>query len=180
MKNHGPLGSYTGIIRNTTRKHSGKTTYLTLVIPLTALLFAGSAPRAQATGKLTVNPGSLAFGNITVGTTETKTISLKNSGTTAVRVSGDSLIGVGYRISGISFPKTLSWKASTSSGVVGYNVYRGTTSGGPYTKLDSSPIAGTSYSDSSVSSGEYYYVVAAINLDGTESGYSNQAAVSVL
>jgi fibronectin type 3 domain-containing protein len=87
----------------------------------------------------------------------------------------------GSGVTGTSSTKVvaLSWKASTSSGVSGYYVYRGSASGGPYTKLDSSPIAGTSCSDSSVSSGEYYYVVAAINSDGTESAYSNQAAVSV-
>ncbi|HTZ46369.1 MAG TPA: choice-of-anchor D domain-containing protein, partial [Verrucomicrobiae bacterium] len=74
----------------------------------------------------------------------------------------------------------LSWKASTSSGIVGYDVFRGTTSGGPYTKLVSSPVAGTSYSDSTVTAGdEYYYVVAAVSSNGTESSYSNEAVVSV-
>lgn len=445
MKNYGPLGSYTELIRNTARKHRGKATYLILATLLTTLLFAGSAPRAEASGELAVNPGSLSF-QITVGWTETKTVSLKNTGTTAVKVSGDSLVGTGYRVSGITFPKTLtagetvtfsvifaptksgtttaklelisnaanstltvplsgdgvapaayaavtpmsapfgavpvgtkdseiitvkntgtktlsvesvttsakgfsisglttpasiapggethftvaflpeaagsvsgsiavkttgsdssvtvavsgtgmsssrmlsvsptslafgsidvgsastkqislkntgnsnisissesingtglsetgvggavtltpgqsatmtvefapkaagsvnggvtiasnasngtsitvpvsgagvttppsttksvtlSWNASTSSGVVGYYVYRGTASGGPYTKLDASAVAGTSYTDSSVNSGAYYYVVAAINSSGTESGYSNQATVSV-
>ncbi len=32
----------------------------------------------------------------------------------------------------------LSWTASGSPGVAGYNIYRGTTSGGPYTKMNSS------------------------------------------
>ena len=36
---------------------------------------------------------------------------------------------------------TLKWTASTSSNVVGYNVYRGTTSGGPYSK--STPLGST-------------------------------------
>ena len=108
MNNYGPLKGHTALIRNAERNHSGKATFIYLAILLTTLLFAGSAPTAWATGRLTVEPGSLSFGIIKVGQTETKTVSLKNTGTTAVKVSGDSLIGAGYRISGISFPKTLS------------------------------------------------------------------------
>lgn len=108
MKNYGSFTGHTEIIRNTARNHSGKATFVNLAILLTTLLFAGSAPNAWATGKLTVDPGSLSFGAIKVGQTETKTVSLKNAGTTAVKVSGDSLVGAGYRISGITFPKTLS------------------------------------------------------------------------
>jgi Abnormal spindle-like microcephaly-assoc'd, ASPM-SPD-2-Hydin/Protein of unknown function (DUF1573) len=71
----------------------------------------------------------------------------------------------------------LKWNASSSSTVTGYNVYRGTASGGPYTKLSS--VSGTSYTDSSVTAGkEYFYVVTAVNADGS-SGYSNQASVTV-
>jgi Abnormal spindle-like microcephaly-assoc'd, ASPM-SPD-2-Hydin len=73
----------------------------------------------------------------------------------------------------------LHWNASSSSGVTGYNVYRGTASGGPYTKLSSSPVSGTGYTDSTVTAGkEYFYVVTAVNADGS-SGYSNQASVTV-
>lgn len=129
MNNYGPLGSYPGIIRNTARKHSGKTTFLNLAILLATLLFVGSAPRAWATGKLTVEPGSLSFGNITVGKTETKTISLKNAGTTTVKVSGDSLVGTDYRISGISFPKTLTAGETVSFSVAFSPAKSGSVSG---------------------------------------------------
>jgi fibronectin type 3 domain-containing protein len=68
----------------------------------------------------------------------------------------------------------LSWNASTST-VVGYNVYRGTQSGGPYAVLNSAPDATTTYTDSSVQAGAtYYYVVTAVDATGTESAYSNQ------
>ena len=73
----------------------------------------------------------------------------------------------------------LGWNASTSS-VVGYNVYRATISGGPYTRLTSSPQAGTTYVDSTVQSGlTYYYVVTAVSSSGTESSFSNQATAAV-
>ncbi len=70
----------------------------------------------------------------------------------------------------------LKWTASTSSNVIGYHIYRGTASGGPYTKLNVSPIAGTSYTDSAVQGGQtYYYVATAVDDRNTESVFSNEA-----
>ena len=76
----------------------------------------------------------------------------------------------------------LSWTASTTPGVVGYNVYRGTTSGGPYpTQLNSAPINGTTYTDETVQAGRtYYYVVTAVaSNDVTQSANSNQVSAAV-
>jgi len=69
----------------------------------------------------------------------------------------------------------LNWTASTSSNVVGYNIYRGTSSGGPYsTKLTSSPVTGTTFTDATVSAQQsYFYVVTAVSNTGVESSYSN-------
>jgi hypothetical protein len=67
----------------------------------------------------------------------------------------------------------LSW--GETSAVVGYNVYRGTTSGGPYTPINSALDPSTAYTDSTVSAGQtYYYVTTAVDGSGHESGYSNQ------
>jgi hypothetical protein len=76
----------------------------------------------------------------------------------------------------------LSWTASTTPGVVGYDVFRGTTSGGPYpTELNSSPINGTTYTDATVQAGQtYYYVVTAVASNGvTQSADSNQVSATV-
>ena len=57
---------------------------------------------------------------------------------------------------------SLSWNASTSSNVVGYNIYRGTVQGGNY-GLQNSMIASTSYTDTMVQNGQtYYYAVTAV------------------
>jgi hypothetical protein len=75
----------------------------------------------------------------------------------------------------------LSWTASTTAGVVGYNAYRGTTSSGPFSQLNSSLISGTTYTDGNVQAGQkYYYVVNAIASDEvTESSNSNVASATV-
>jgi hypothetical protein len=72
----------------------------------------------------------------------------------------------------------LTWDAS--AGAVGYDLYRGTVSGGPYTMINTSLDSTTTYTDSTVVSGQtYYYVAAAINASGEESGYSNQVQAVV-
>jgi len=73
----------------------------------------------------------------------------------------------------------LSWTASTSQ-VAGYNAYRSSTSGGPYTKLNSGLISGTSYTDFAVQHGyTYYYVTTSVDSQGMESSYSNEATATV-
>jgi len=73
----------------------------------------------------------------------------------------------------------LVWTASTST-VAGYNVYRGTVSGGPYTKINSSLVGALTYTDSTVQSGTtYYYVITAVDSSGTESVFSNQVSAAI-
>ncbi len=69
----------------------------------------------------------------------------------------------------------LSWTASTSPNITGYNIYRGGTSGGPYSKIFSMD-PNLTYSDSTVANGStYYYVTTAVDSNSLESAYSNQA-----
>jgi Abnormal spindle-like microcephaly-assoc'd, ASPM-SPD-2-Hydin len=74
----------------------------------------------------------------------------------------------------------LSWDASTSTSITGYNVYRATSAAGPYSKVNPSPNAAMNYSDSTVQSGQtYYYVTTAVNSSGEESSYSNQVTAQI-
>jgi hypothetical protein len=76
----------------------------------------------------------------------------------------------------------LTWTASVSSGVSGYNIYRGTTSGGETsTPLNLLPINGTTYTDVNVTAGdEYYYVVTAVGSnDAAQSSGSTQISATV-
>jgi hypothetical protein len=70
---------------------------------------------------------------------------------------------------------TLNWSASTSSNVAGYNVYRSTTSGSGYSKINSTLVTGLTYSDNAVQAGQtYFYVVTTMNTSNSESSYSTQ------
>jgi hypothetical protein len=75
---------------------------------------------------------------------------------------------------------SLNWTASASANIAGYNVYRGTTSGGPYTKVSGALSPTTSYGDSTVTAGQtYYYVATAVDTSNNESSYSAQAQATV-
>jgi fibronectin type 3 domain-containing protein len=89
----------------------------------------------------------------------------------------ESLAGTGTAAP--SHSVDLSWNASSSS-VAGYNIYRGTSASGPFTKLNSALDAATNYTDSSVQGGNtYYYVATSVDGGGTESGYSSAVSVTI-
>jgi hypothetical protein len=63
--------------------------------------------------------------------------------------------------------------------VVGYNVYRSTTPSGVYTKLNSEPITGTTYTDGGLAYGNlFYYVVRSVDTNGDESVVSQEIGIS--
>jgi len=74
---------------------------------------------------------------------------------------------------------SLDWNDNNETDLSGYNVYRSTTSGGPYSKLNASPVSSSNYGDNSVNGGvTYYYVVRAVDASMNESANSNQASAT--
>jgi hypothetical protein len=78
---------------------------------------------------------------------------------------------------------SLKWNPSTDDGV-SYNVYRlsgacpsSGTSG--FSKITGTPLAGTTYTDSTVAAGTYCYYATSV-LNGAESAPSNLAAAVIL
>jgi fibronectin type 3 domain-containing protein len=188
-------------------------------------------PPPPTSGTLTISPSSLSFGNVTVGTTSSKTATFTAS-TAAVTISAATTTNQEFTLSGLTLPATiaagksvsvgvnfkptssgststrfsvtgdatnspaaftasgsgvtamqhtvgLTWSPSASS-VVGYNIYRGTATGGPYSKINSSSIVTASYSDATVKSGStYFYVTTAVNSAGTESSKSNEVRATI-
>jgi hypothetical protein len=177
---------------------------------------------------LVVDPATMNFGTVQVGSSVTQPGTLNASN--QVTISSASISSPEYTLSGVSFPLTipaggsqgflvtfapqtsgaasatitfidasgtdplaieslngvgtvsqghsvdLSWTASNSQDVIGYNVYRGLKSGGPYSKINSVLDASTNYTDTSVANGTtYYYVSTAVNSSDEESVYSNEA-----
>ncbi len=74
----------------------------------------------------------------------------------------------------------LTWTASVSPNITGYNVYRATVSGGPYAKINQTPVATVAFTDTGIQPGvTYYYVATAIDNTGAESPYSTEALATV-
>lgn len=88
--------------------------------------------------------------------------------------TGETLTGTGTAAPVHSV--NLSWSASTSSNVSGYNIYRAAYASacGSFSKINSLLNTGTLYTDSAVVDGATYcYATTAVNTGNEESGYSN-------
>ncbi len=131
----------------------------------------GIAPGQAAVLSIQFSPKSTATstGSITVTSNagNASSLSVPVTGTGVTQTSGNYVV-------------QLDWGASPTSSVVGYNVYRSTVSGGPYTKIVSSPVTGTTYSDQTVENSiEYFYVVKSVTGSGAESAPSNQSTAFI-
>ncbi|HKD49574.1 MAG TPA: choice-of-anchor D domain-containing protein [Candidatus Acidoferrum sp.] len=136
-------------------------------------------------------PGYLLSGGaapVTLAPSQKLTLSVTFDPTAAGSVSGSiSIVSnatgspavVSLSGTGVVHSVALTWNASAST-VSGYNVYRSTTSGSGYVKINSSLVSGLTYTDSDVTSGTtYYYVTSAVDSSGSESAYSNQASAAI-
>src|SRR5277367_3538565 len=63
---------------------------------------------------LVANPGSVAFGNVSLGSSSPQTITLTNNGNTSATISAVSATGTGFSATGLSVPLTLAANQSTS------------------------------------------------------------------
>ena len=99
-------------------------------------------------------------------------LAMSGSGTTASPPASSPNVASNHSV-------TLDWDASSSS-VIGYHIYRANVSGGPYSRITNSTISSLNYRDASVFSGtRYFYVLTAVDSDGTESTYSNEASAEI-
>ena len=131
-----------------------------------------SLPQTIAAGQnanFTISFNPTAAGSATA--TLTFTSSAQPSTTT------ETLTGTG--VAGSTHSVALSWSASTTSNISGYNVYRApyttsTSSCGGFVKINGVLDTSTLYTDSSVANGSVYcYATTAVDTSNVESGYSN-------
>jgi hypothetical protein len=135
---------------------------------LTGITFPTTVPAGQSVPfKVTFTPQTSgnAAGSVKFDSNATNSTTTENLSGTGTQSGSHSV--------------ALSWTPSTSQ-VVGYNVYRGGLSGGPYSKINSAVDVSTAYTDGAVQSGQtYYYVTTAVDSVGAESSYSNQAQAAI-
>jgi len=131
------------------------------VLPLT--LAAGQSTSFSVTFA-PATTGSLS-GSVTVTSNATNS-------PLAISLSGSGAAPVSHSV-------TLDWTPGSLS-FSGFNVYRGSLSGGPYTKVNSALISTTSFIDSSVASAQtYYYVATETDSTGAESPYSSEVIATI-
>jgi Domain of unknown function (DUF4082) len=153
---------------------------------------SGSAARLSLSGAssgstTTDTAGNYAFPGLSNGT---YVISASQSGytfspsTASATINGAPVANVNFTGTAVTAPisrrVSLSWTASTSQNIRGYNVYRADVAGGNYARLTASPVSATGYIDNNVASGRtYYYVATAVDNNNLESAHSNQATAPV-
>ena len=140
-----------------------------------------SGPAAGST--TTDGSGNYSFAGLANGT---YVVSPTHTGYTftpslqTVQINGANAPGVNFTAAQqTSKSVALTWIASVSV-VLGYNVYRGTTNGGPYTKINPSLVTILNYTDTAVTNGNiYYYVCTSIDSSGNESSFSTQVTAQI-
>ena len=71
----------------------------------------------------------------------------------------------------------LDWADNGEGDLEGYDVYRATASGGPYTKLNEVRVTASQYTDATAANGStYFYVVRAVDTAGNHSAPSQEAS----
>ncbi len=145
----------------------------------------GCTPYKWAIASGALPPGVAAGASSTttsLNLTGTPTTAATNSFAVKVTDCGGHVSQVSYKIiiqATANHVVDLSWKASTSSDVVGYNAYR-SLDGATWKKINASLIASTLYNDSTVANGTtYYYATTAVDVDGRESAKSTTAKAVV-
>ena len=80
---------------------------------LPPLSLSGTGVAAEGQGQVATNPSSEDFGSLMVGSKQSQSVTLENTGATTVTVSQVAMSGAGFQLSGITTPLTLNASQST-------------------------------------------------------------------
>jgi hypothetical protein len=98
---------------------SGALALLVIVAMSGCVGVTGKGTNPTVTGaSIEISPSTVSFGNLVVGQSLTKTVTLTNNGTEMLTVSGISVAGAGFTASGPKLPISLSGGQSTSISAV--------------------------------------------------------------
>ena len=92
-------------------------------------ILALTSHASGGTGPLTVNPSNINFGGVYVGSSQTQSVTLVNSGTSNLTITQAYLSGTGFRLSNLSYPVTLAGGQSVTCNVTFTPPSAGTDSG---------------------------------------------------
>jgi hypothetical protein len=173
---------------------SGGITITTTSLP-NGTVGTGYSAMVKASGgctpyKWALTSGTLPAGIIAKASSTTTSLNFTGTPTTAATYSftlkvaacGGSTSQMAYKIAiqaTANHLVDLSWKASTSSNIAGYNVYR-SPDGTTWKKINVSLIGSTLYSDSTVANGStYFYAATAVDIYGHESSKTSSIKVVI-
>ena len=152
----------------------------TVAVAITQDTISGSGFSVGITTPINLTPAQsvnvpVVFNPGAAGTVSGSLVLMSNSTTVlSIPLAGTGLAPQAHSVD-------IAWDPSTSATLQGYNVYRGTVSGGPYSKISSTLATSTLlFTDTTPVSGkQYFYVVTAVDTSGTESAASTQVAVTI-
>jgi hypothetical protein len=93
-------------------------------------LLSAVTPANSASRTVVSSPSSVSFGNVQVGSKQTKYETLTNSGSSALMISQANVSGTGFSLSGLSLPITLNKGESVTFNVVFTPKAGGSSNGG--------------------------------------------------
>jgi hypothetical protein len=138
--------------------------------PYTWYLASGALPSTVA---LAATTGSIS-GTPTATGTFTVTLQVSDAASHSAQQT------YSFAVSTTDYEVLLTWAASPSQGVTGYNIYRSVDGGNSYAKITPSAVGGLAYTDLTVVDGQnYYYAVTAIDASGDESVYSQDVQMNI-
>jgi hypothetical protein len=148
-------------------------------VQISAITVSGTGYSLSGAGAVTLNPSqtftfSVIFDPSAAGSANGSIVVASNAtGSPAtITLSGTGVVATTHTVS-------LTWN-ETGSSIAGYNVYRSTTSGSGYVKLNGALVPNMNYTDSSVqNTTTYFYVTTAVDGSGNESAFSNEASAVV-
>ena len=157
---------------------------------LFSTFFAFGSHAVAGTGQLTVTPSSINFGSVPVGSSNTQSVTLSNSGGPKITISQVSLSGTGFTLSGLNYPISLAGGQSVTGTVMftppstgtdsGSIVVTTQSSGGKKTNLPSSSTTMTVLmSGTGVSSGQQVSVAVSPSSASIQTGSQQQFSASV-
>jgi parallel beta-helix repeat protein len=137
-----------------------------------------TAQAAITTGGFTLTPDPLPDGAYTL------TVRVRDAvGNLAQVVSSFTIltdteppaVPAGFSANGGNTVVDLSWTPNTEPDLEGYNLYRASVSGGPYTKINTALISTWAYQDTGLANDqEYFYVITSVDQAGNESTHSTE------